>query len=135
MTTGSNISLWTAGQSQPDVTVNEALNILDAFWRTLTHNMASDADYTLDTATGSAPFEWQYGVINITDTGVVLTTGRNIIVPTGANFAKTYFFVNNTAQTLTVKTAAGTGIAVATNKHRLVEQDGVNVVSVSPADF
>lgn len=92
----------------------------------LTHDMGSDADYTL-TTTGT-PQEWQYLACKITDTGVVLTTGRNIVVPVNT---KPYIFINATAQTLTLKTSAGTGIAVATNKAALLYCDGTNVIRIS----
>lgn len=96
----------------------------------LTHDMASDADYTL-TTTGS-PEEWHYGTIEITDTGVVLTTGRNIIIPASREaYPRTFVFVNNTAQTLTLKTASGTGIAVSTTKTAILRCDGTDVVRVT----
>lgn len=128
-TTALNITEYVDGQNNPDVTINEALNILDALARTLTHNMASDADYTLDTATGDPPFEWQYGTINITDTTSpeTLTTGRNIIVP---DRQRTYRFVNNTSQTLTLK-PSGTGIAVAAGTYAILHFDGSNMVRIT----
>lgn len=126
-----DITYWTALQSQPDVTINEAIDILEAAQRTATHDMASDADYTLDTSTGSPPFEWQYGTVRITDTGVVLTGGVNIICPDNA---KNYVFINDTAQTLTLKTSGGSGIGVATSKTALLECDGTDVIRRS-ADF
>lgn len=86
---------------------------------TLTHDMASDADYTLSTA------ENRYGRVIITDTGVVLTTGRNIIISTTERM---FFVQNDTAQTLTFKTAAGTGIAIPAGLTRILACDGTNVV-------
>ncbi|MFY9326482.1 MAG: hypothetical protein WAO76_00440 [Georgfuchsia sp.] len=105
---------------------NQALAILDAAAGQLTHNMASDANYTLSTAT--TPQQWQYGVIEITDTGPVLTTGRSIIVPLRK---KQYTLVNATAQTLTMIGSTGTGIAVATGKTAILRCDGVNVLRVT----
>ena len=129
-TTHLNATKWTAGQSQPEVTVDTALDILDGLADALVHNMASDADYTLAT-TGSEPFEWQHLVIQITDTSspLKLTTGRNIIVPV---YTRAYLFINATAVTLTLKTSAGTGIAVATAKSAWLRCDGTNVVRLTP---
>jgi len=85
----------------------------------ITHDMTSDADYTLTDAQN------QYGKIEITDTDPFLTTGRNIIVNTDEH---TFLFVNSTVQTLTVKTSAGTGIAIPTNEARELRNDGTNVI-------
>ena len=113
-------------QNTPEVTVNEGHDILvAAIAGRLVHNMASDADYTLDTTTTPKPFEWQNRTVEITDTGTLLTAARNIIVPAKA---KEYVFFNNTAQILTLKTAAGTGIAVAVGKRAILYCDGTNVV-------
>jgi len=84
-----------------------------------THNMTSDADYTLTAAQES------YGRIIITDTSVNLTTGRNIICSTKE---QGYYFQNDTVQTLTLKTSAGTGIAVLAGEKHLLLCDGTNVV-------
>ena len=130
VTTGLNITQYVEGQNNPDITINLALVILDALARVLVHDMASDADYTLGT-TGTEPFEWQYGAINITDTGTNLTTARNIIVPV---FQRQYLFHNNTAQLLTLKTAAGTGIQVGIGASAHLYCDGTNVLR-SSADF
>lgn len=112
----------------PDVVENEAKDIFDgAIAGLLTHDMASDVDYTLAT-TGTPPYEWQNSTIEITDTGVVLTTTRNIICP---NNKKVYIFVNTTAQSLVLKTSAGTGITVATGKTAILRCDGTDVVRVT----
>lgn len=92
----------------------------------LIHDMASDADYTLSIST--TPQEWQYQIIKITDTSTNLTTGRNIIVPDNI---KQYVFLNVTAQTLTMKTSAGSGVAVVTNKNAILLCDGTNVIRLS----
>lgn len=92
----------------------------------LTHDITADSDYTLSTST--MPQEWQYDVVKITDTGTNLTVGRNIIVPTNI---KQYIFINGTAQTLTLKTSAGSGIGVATNKNAILLCDGTNVIRLS----
>ena len=112
-----------ANTSQPSVVLNESLDLVDeAMNGYIAINFASDADYTLSTA--SDPEEWQYGVINMTDTGVVLTTGRNVIVPDNE---RVYNVINSTAQTLTFKTSGGTGIAVTAGNAGQLYCDGTNV--------
>jgi hypothetical protein len=122
------IPAFVDGQNNPDVTINTASDILDGLADALVHDMASDADYTLGT-TGAYPREWQHLVIQVTDTGVVLTGDVNIIVP---NNTRVYLFKNDTARTLTLKTSAGTGIAVATVMWALLRSDGTNVVRITP---
>jgi hypothetical protein len=51
---------------------------------------------------------------------------QNLIVPT---FTKLYLISNGCADTITVKTAAGTGVAVPSLSNALVFVDGTNVVS------
>lgn len=91
----------------------------------VTHNIASDADYTLTAAQDA------YGRVVITDTGVVLTTARNIVLATASE--RGIYFQNDTAQTLTLKTSAGTGIAVLAGEKKCLYCDGTNVVAVSTA--
>jgi len=91
----------------------------DLIANTTTHDMTSDADYNLTST------ENLKGRVIITDTGVVLTTGRNIVV---ANTARFFLVLNSTAQTLTFKTAAGTGIAVLAGEIALLYCDGTNVI-------
>lgn len=87
----------------------------------VTINFPSDADLTLtaDQAMNQ--------VIDLTDTGTVLTAGRNVIFPTEK---RTYTVHNATAQTLTVKTAAGTGVDVPTGMRGSVYCDGTDVLPV-----
>ena len=129
-TSNLNVTPWTAGQAQPTVPVGTAFDIFDGMADALVHNMASDASYTLAT-TGSEPFEWQHMVIQITDTSspLKLTGAQNIVVPV---YTRAYLFKNDTAQTLTLKTPSGTGIAVATLKWALLRCDGTNVVRITP---
>lgn len=90
---------------------------------TVTHNMASDADYTL-TAT-----QEQYGRIVITDTGPVLTTGRNIVC---SKARRSYTVVNSAAQSLTFKTSAGSGVTIGSGNTVDAYCDGTNVINVLP---
>jgi len=84
-----------------------------------THDFTSDADYTL-TATQET-----YGRVILTDSTVVLTTGRNVNVSTTQGGR---FYLNSTAQILTVKTSAGSGIAIPAGEVRYLLCDGTNVI-------
>lgn len=86
----------------------------------VTHNMASDANYTLTAS------QELFGRVVITDTGVVLSTARSIICSTAE---RGYLFQNDSGQILTLKTAAGTGIAVSPGEAQHLLCDGTNVVS------
>ncbi|MCP4034870.1 MAG: hypothetical protein GY734_26975 [Herbaspirillum sp.] len=127
-TTNLELPEITTGQSDKATTHNEALGIIDSLSGVLVHDMSTDADYTLLTTT--TPEEWQYGVLKVTDTGVVLTAGRNIIVPDNA---KLYVLDNATAQTITLKTSAGSGVGVAAGLTQLLYCDGTNVIAIAGA--
>lgn len=88
--------------------------------QTTTHDFASDADYTLTAAQNL------YGRIILTDTGVVLTTARNVITD---NKEKNFIVQNDTAQTITVKTLAGTGISITAGNFANLYNDGTNIIS------
>lgn len=122
-TTGLEITHLDENQDSPDITVNAAFDRFDvAIAGMLTHAVATDGDYTL--ATGSSPPEWVFPVVQVTDTGATLTAGRNIVVPSNV---KPYMLVNETAQILTLKTATGSGIAVAASRAAPVMCDGSDV--------
>jgi len=88
----------------------------------VTHNITIDTDYALTADQNS------YGRVIVTDTGVILTTGRNIIVDVSE---RSFLFQNDTAQALTVKTSTGTGIAVATGAKILLLCDGTNIIEAA----
>jgi hypothetical protein len=90
-------------------------------------NFASDADLTLTLTDSNATQTARNLVLNVTS-GVSMTTTRNLIVPT---IQKPYIVRNNTtgAQSIVVKTSAGTGITVPNGKYAFVYADGTNVVS------
>ena len=94
--------------------------------QTLTHNMSSDADYTLSDA------ENGYGRYVITDSGVVLTTTRAIELDT---VQRDFIAVNETAQTITFKTVSGTGIDVGAGQSLPLYVDGTNVISSGALEF
>jgi hypothetical protein len=83
------------------------------------HNMASDADYTLTIIQSNNI------VVEITDTGVLLTAARNIVVP---DQVRGLIVKNNTAQDLTFKTSAGTGVLVAPGETAPIHSNGTDVV-------
>jgi hypothetical protein len=62
---------------------------------------------------------------NLTDSGTALTGAGTVVCPTNT---KLYIVDNNTAEIITVQTAAGTGVAVPVGKTMLVYCDGTNVV-------
>lgn len=83
----------------------------------------SDSDTTLTTNNGATD-QARYAMLKFTGT---LSAARNIIVPSSG---KIYYIHNATTggYTLTVKTSAGTGIAVPNGYKVLVYSDGTNVV-------
>lgn len=85
----------------------------------LVKSVAGGVDVTLTTAEAANLF------IELTGT---LTANINLIMPAGVRHN---FILNNTsgAYTVTVKTAAGTGVAVTQGKRGLLECDGTNVVN------
>ena len=86
----------------------------------IAHNMATDADYTLSATEDFA------GIVEITDTGVVLTTARNIILPLWDGAQRV---VNNkTLQSLIFKSSSGTGVTVVTTGVQHIYCDGTNWV-------
>ena len=85
--------------------------------RMLTRAFPTDANYTALAA------EVDVDVINIS-AGVVTAT-RDFIVPIG--FPKQWTVINNTAQSVRVIGATGTGITIATAKTAIVMADGTNV--------
>jgi hypothetical protein len=106
MTTTANLGLTNlpSNSLQPDVPINTDLAILDAaIAGALTFNFTVNANLTL-TATQS-----QNATLILTDTGVVLTLGRDVVFP--ARFP-TCYVKNATAQTLTLKKTGQTGVAL-----------------------
>lgn len=81
-------------------------------------NFTTDADLILTDTQNANQF------IQLTDTGVVLTVGRNVIVTTDV---RVMYVENSTAQTLTIKTSGGTGIAIIAGDKKELICDGVNI--------
>jgi hypothetical protein len=124
MSTNLSIYQLTESQSSKYLTSNNAdAQLLNLISGEHTHNIATDADYTL-----TLDEELYSRRLVITDTGVVLTAGRNIVVP---NTNREIQISNQTAQILTVKTSSGTGIAVGAGKTTILYCDATNVVRVT----
>jgi hypothetical protein len=79
---------------------------------------------TLSTANGTTA-EARAAILNLTDSSTSLSGAANLVCPA---LTKTYLIKNGTAQTVTLKTASGTGIAVPTGKSMWLYCDGTNVV-------
>jgi hypothetical protein len=119
------IALLVDSQSSKYVTVNDAINALDEAMNSEVPIAMADADYVF---TGGASLVGAAFVM----TGV-LTAARNVIVPNNAKF---YVFVNLTTGgfPLTIKTAAGTGVAIANaSGYALLRCNGTNIVAVGTA--
>lgn len=97
----------------------QSIKISEKYQRSVTVDFASDADLTLTTDQNL------YGNLTLTDTGVALTAARNVIV---SDAERDIVVTNSTAQDLTVKTAAGTGITILAGTFDLLRSDGTNVV-------
>jgi hypothetical protein len=80
--------------------------------------------HVLTTANGVTA-ESRAAMLSLTDSGTALTGAGSVICPA---LSKTYIVKNGTAQVITVKTAAGSGIAVPVGKTMLVYCDGTNVL-------
>jgi hypothetical protein len=133
LTIDPNASETVDGATTASLSVNDACFLIcsgTAFWTIglgrnvtisytkLTKSVAGSADVTL-TAAEAANLLQEY-------TGI-LTGNINVIVPTSVGI---YHVFNNTtgAYSLTVKTVAGTGVAVTQATRTLLDCDGVNVV-------
>jgi hypothetical protein len=79
---------------------------------------------TLSTADGSTS-ESRAAILNLTDTTSDLSGTATLICPTAS---KVYIIKNGTGETVTVKTASGSGIAVSNGNTSIVYCDGTNVV-------
>jgi hypothetical protein len=129
-TANLNITHIEANQSQKEVTANEAFDILDeGLAGDLVHDMASDANYTLDTTQPAA--EHENLMLHITDTGVVLTTTRDIILPANPQL---HIAFNDTAQTLNFKTASGVAFGVTAGSVRLFYIEDTSFDAIPVAD-
>lgn len=124
-TTNLGITHIDAAQNQKEVTANEAFDHLDeALTNRLQKGITDGSDTVLDTAVGGEALANL--VYQMTGT---LTANRNMVVPTNK---KVYVCQNATTGgfSVTVKTAAGSGIAVAPGETRILYCNGTNVVEL-----
>jgi hypothetical protein len=91
-------------------------------------NFASDATLTISLTDSNAAQAARALVLDVTS-GVSLSTTRELVVPT---IEKQYIVQNNTTggQSITVKTASGTGVTVPNGKKAHLYVDGTNVVQM-----
>lgn len=120
-TTNLNLEKQAAGENTDTwgSKLNDVLdNLDDAIAGRLNKSVAGSADVTLTTAEARNAWHEYNGA---------LTGNINVIVPTKN---KLYHVFNNTsgAFTLTVKTSAGTGIAVTQGEKEILVCDGTNVI-------
>jgi hypothetical protein len=80
--------------------------------------------HNLTTSNGGSS-EARCAILSLTDTGTALSGAGTVVVP---DATKLYSVINATGQTITIKTASGTGIAVPTARQLNVICDGTNVV-------
>lgn len=85
-------------------------------WASATATPGADADYTLLTT--------EMAKVIITVVAGSWTSGHNVIVPNGAG--SVWHFSNSTGFSMTVKTAAGTGIAIANGRAAWIRSNGTN---------
>lgn len=105
-------------------TIND--NIARAVAGRATIDFSSDANLTLSTTEGSD--QWRDKVITFTDTGVVLTAGRDVVFP-DKDGPVPYLIVNDTAQTLTCKLSGQAGVAITASSSDLIWYDGTDMVA------
>ena len=108
-----------------DLVNNSVTNMIEeAIAGSKTINTWSTNSATLSTADG-ATAEARAAILNLTDTGTSLSGAATVICPA---LTKTFIVKNGTAQTVTIKTASGTGVAIPSGSTGHVYCDGTNVV-------
>lgn len=123
-----NATEISASQSSQYITSNELDRVLErAICGRITVDFASDANLTLDTDTAAGTEQWRDKFMDITDSGVVLTAGRDVIFP--AEEGPEYIITNSTAQTLTLKISGQTGVTIATTVTGRYYYDGTDIVA------
>jgi len=88
-----------------------------------TINTWTTDSHTLTTANGTTS-ESRAAILVLTDTGTALTGAGELICP---DKSKVYIVKNDTGQTITVKTSAGTGVDVEDGTVKIATCDGTNV--------
>lgn len=88
-------------------------------------------NFTTDTNMTLASPDYLASIIEITDTGVVLTTTRSVILPLVDHHSWSIY--NATAQSLTIIGATGTGVTLATLQGALFYSDATNFYRMGAA--
>ncbi|HSV90920.1 MAG TPA: hypothetical protein VLH80_07455 [Nitrospiraceae bacterium] len=118
--TGGNVNTWGALLNAA------AIQLVEDSICGLANVPVSTGDVTLSTNNGATDTA-RMAIINLTGAP---TSGFNCIVPA---LPKIYLVVNNTGQTMTVKTASGTGVAIPAASNQWVACDGTNVFAPQAA--
>lgn len=118
--TGGNTNTWGALLNAA------ALQLIDDSISGLVNITMAAVDVSLSVANGASD-QARMAILNLIGAP---TTPLNLICPA---LSKTYLVVNTTAQVITIKTASGTGVAVAAGTNALVYCDGTNVLAVQAA--
>ena len=122
ITTGDESGTW--GDSS-----NTNFDIIDAGFSYGTFDFSSDANITLTVGEFDTGDPAGFMVLIITDTGVVLTTGRDVTFAPG-DCTKMWVVTNSTAQTLTFKQgSAGTSVALLAAQSAVLYADGAGAVN------
>jgi hypothetical protein len=114
--TGANRNTWGA------LVNSAALQLIEDSICGLANVPVTTGDVTLSTNNGASD-NARMAIINLTGAP---TSGFNCIVPT---LSKLYLVINNTGQTMTIKTASGTGIAIPAASNQWLACDGTNVIA------
>lgn len=110
---------WANAGTNP---VTNGPNARNGVSRRYARNFTADANLTLNA-------DCQYQNFGFTDTGVVLTAGRDVIFPAGVELPN-MVVSNGTAQILTFKVAGQTGVAVAGGAHDFLYFNGADLAAV-----
>jgi len=115
-----------SGDTNWGTTINSQLTDMleEAIAGKKTVNTWSTNSHTLSEGNGTTS-EARAAILLLTDTGTALSGAGTLTVPASS---KLYAIINTSGQTITVKTASGTGIAVPTAQQINLMCDGTNVV-------
>mgnify|MGYP006921328225 CR=1 FL=1 len=143
--TGVKITSADQTHAAPTVTIPNIVDAADTFVmvdtaQTLTNKSLSAPFVGSPEITfASTPHDYEAGAADWTLSAAELKA--SILKPTNANAPvnaivadatnKIYVVINGTGQSLTVKTAAGTGVTIANAKTAMVMSDGVNVIRIT----
>lgn len=89
------------------------------------HDFSLDANYTLETAARQE--EWIYRFMEFTDTGTLLTAGRDVVFP--EEDGPEYIIKNSTGFTLTLKVSGQSGVTLADGVTGRFYFDGTDIVA------